>query len=120
MPVPSIPFHTTDWASLPATEHPGDSGVAIWRTMQYGDLRVRVVEYSSGYQANHWCSKGHILYCLRGELITELSDGSMHRLTAGMSYQVSDEMSRHRSRTENGAVLFIVDGNFLTADARQA
>jgi hypothetical protein len=108
-----IPFHTTDWSSIEPTEHPGDHGTAWWRTKQFGNLRVRMVEYSPGYFANHWCSKGHILFCLEGELTTDTEDGNQFVLKAGMSYQVSDNMSSHRSFTSTGAKLFIVDGGFL-------
>jgi hypothetical protein len=108
-----IPFHTADWSSLIATEHPGEKGTAWWRTMQFGNLRVRMVEYTPGYLADHWCSKGHILFCLEGELTTETQDGNTFILKAGMSYHVSDNMSSHRSFTTTGAKLFIVDGGFL-------
>jgi hypothetical protein len=108
-----VPFQTTDWNSIIGTNHNGDSGTAQWRTMQWGDLRVRLVEYSAGYKANHWCTKGHILFCLEGELTTELKDGRKFILKKGMSYQVSDDVSAHRSSTVTGAKLFIVDGGFL-------
>lgn len=109
----TIPFQTTKWADLPATEHDGETGKAIWRTKYHGDLRLRMVEYSPGYNANHWCETGHLLFCVEGELETELQDGSVFRLTAGMSYEVSDGLSSHRSRTTGGAKLIMVDGGFL-------
>jgi quercetin dioxygenase-like cupin family protein len=105
----AIPFGTTDWSSVAATEHNGESGIARWRTRQFGAIRVRMVEYSPGYKADHWCSKGHILFCLDGELHTELDDGRTFTLTPGMSYQVADNAEPHRSRTLTGARLFIVD-----------
>jgi hypothetical protein len=108
-----IPFHTTDWSAIAPTEHPGENGTAWWRTKEFGNLRVRMVEYSPGYFADHWCSKGHILFCLEGELITDTKDGNQFVLKAGMSYHVSDNMSSHRSFTSTGAKLFIVDGGFL-------
>ncbi|MEJ0033211.1 MAG: DHCW motif cupin fold protein [Bacteroidota bacterium] len=108
-----IAFHITDWKEVPTTEHRGESGVATWRTLTYNDLRIRMVEYSPGYIADHWCEKGHILFCLEGSMTTELKDGAIFELTAGMSYEVSDGMSSHRSFTETGAKLFIVDGRFL-------
>lgn len=108
-----IDFQTTNWACVNETEHPGKTGTALWRTLQWGDLRVRVVEYSAGYKANHWCTKGHILFCLEGELVTELKNGEEFVLRKGMSYQVSDQVSSHRSYTTTGAKLFIVDGGFL-------
>ena len=104
-----IPFGTTDWTDVARTEHPGATGTAIWRTRQFGDIRVRIVEYTPGYLADHWCVKGHILYCLEGELRTELKDGRYFTLTPGMSYQVADNEEPHRSSTHAGARLFIVD-----------
>jgi hypothetical protein len=105
----AIPFGITDWAAITPTEHPGEQGVARWRTQQFGDIRVRMVEYSAGYLADHWCSKGHILLCLEGVLHTELEDGRRVTLTPGMSYQVADGAEPHRSFTDVGAKLFIVD-----------
>jgi hypothetical protein len=109
MEMQRIPFGTTDWATVPTTEHPGVSGQARWRTQQFDDIRVRMVEYSPGYHADHWCEKGHILLCLTGELRTELADGRVFTLTPGMSYQVADGAEPHRSSTTAGATLFIVD-----------
>jgi hypothetical protein len=111
--VMTIPFATIDWNEVPITEHKGEKGIAFWRTMQYGDLRIRLVEYSPGYQADHWCQKGHILYCLEGEMVTEMEDGKECILRQGMSYHVSDDLSSHRTHTATGARLFIVDGGFL-------
>jgi hypothetical protein len=104
-----IPFGTTDWSQVERTSHTGEEGVAYWRTREFGDIRVRVVEYSPGYRADHWCSKGHILLCVEGELQTELADGRTFLLTPGVSYQVADGAEAHRSYTKIGAKLFIVD-----------
>jgi len=110
MDMRNIPFGTTDWSAVPRTEHKGETGVAHWRTQNFGAIRVRMVEYSAGYQADHWCSKGHILLCLEGRLETELADGRVFVLEPGMSYQVADAAEPHRSRTgAAGARLFIVD-----------
>ncbi len=109
MKMSDIPFGTTDWSSVERTEHKGETGVAYWRTRQYGGIRVRMVEYSPGYKADHWCEKGHILLCLEGELHTELEDGRTFVLKPGMSYQVADGAEPHRSYTAGGAKLFIVD-----------
>ena len=109
MKMSEIPFGTTDWSAVPKTEHPGTHGVAHWRTRQFGAIRVRMVEYSPGYVADHWCEKGHVLLCLEGELVTELSDGRLFTLKPGTSYQVADGAEPHRSRTATGAKLFIVD-----------
>ena len=109
MQIDNIPFGVTDWSAITPSEHPGERGMALWRTCQFGTVRVRMVEYSAGYLADHWCRKGHILLCLEGELLTELADGRRFMLTPGMSYQVADESEPHRSSTRSGARLFIVD-----------
>lgn len=109
MEMSSIPFGTTDWSQVPQTRHEGEAGVAMWRTRQFGSIRVRMVEYSPGYLADHWCVKGHILFCIEGQLHTELKDGRRFTLNPGMSYQVADNAEPHRSHTEIGAKLFIVD-----------
>jgi hypothetical protein len=109
MQISDIPFGTTDWDRIDPEPHVGAHGAATWRTRQFGPIRVRMVEYSAGYLADHWCSKGHILLCLAGELHTELQDGRTFTLTAGMSYQVADQAEAHRSSTPTGAKLFIVD-----------
>lgn len=109
MQLSGIPFGTTDWADVAATEHAGVSGRAYWRTRHFGALRVRMVEYTPGYLADHWCVKGHVLLCLEGELHTELEDGRSFTLRPGMSYQVADDAEPHRSSTAVGAKLFIVD-----------
>ena len=109
MELMNIPFGVTEWQELEATEHKGDTGVAYWRTREFGNIRVRMVEYSAGYLADHWCSKGHILFCMEGELHTELDDGRKFILKPGMSYQVADNAEPHRSSTACGAKLFVVD-----------
>ena len=109
MRMADIPFGTTEWSAVEPTVHPGDSGTATWRTRSFGGIRVRMVEDSPGYLADHWCSKGHILLCLAGELTTELADGRVFTLTPGTSYQVADGAEPHRSHTRVGARLFIVD-----------
>src|SRR5262249_31701179 len=109
MRMSGIPFDTTDWASIERTEHKGETGAAYWRTREVGGIRVRMVEYTPGYRADHWCAKGHVLLCLDGELHTELADGRTFVLKPGMSYQVADETDAHRSSTATGARLFIVD-----------
>lgn len=109
MDMNGIAFGTTDWSSVAPTEHRGERGVALWRTCNFGGIRVRMVEYSAGYLADHWCTKGHILLCMEGELHTELEDGRSFVLRPGMSYQVADNAEAHRSRTQTGAKLFIVD-----------
>jgi hypothetical protein len=109
----NIPFQLTHWETIPALEHAGETGMAYWKTKQFGGLRIRMVEYSVNYKADHWCEKGHIIYCIEGEMNTELADGSIHKLSKGMTYEVSDNLSSHRTSSENGVTLFIIDGDFL-------
>ena len=109
MKIQDVPFSTIDWSKVTPTEHSGEAGTAFWRTLEIGNIRVRMVEYTPGYLADHWCSRGHVLLVLEGELVTELSDGREFKLTPGMSYQVADDANPHRSHTEKGAKLFIVD-----------
>ncbi|MBV9591112.1 MAG: DHCW motif cupin fold protein [Hyphomicrobiales bacterium] len=110
MKIPPLPFTPADWSSVPAIKHAGTTGHALWRTLDIGDIRGRIVEYSPGYLADHWCDRGHILYVVEGELDTELKDGRSFKLTTGMSYQVSDfGDAPHRSSTRTGAKLFVVD-----------
>ena len=109
MKMTDIPFGTTDWSMVERTEHTGEAGVAHWRTREFGGIRVRMVEYSPGYRADHWCSRGHVILVLEGELVTEIQDGPTHVLKPGMSYQVGDGLAPHRSHTSVGARLFIVD-----------
>jgi hypothetical protein len=109
MKIEGVPFVTTDWSRVPETRHAGEAGHAVWRTLETGNLRVRMVEYSAGYQADHWCLRGHVLLVLEGEIVTELKDGRTMTLTPGMSYQVADDVTPHRSRSPTGARLFIVD-----------
>ncbi len=109
MKIQDVPFCTMDWSKVTSTEHSGETGKAFWQTLEIGNIRVRMVEYTPGYLADHWCSRGHVLLVLEGELVTELNDGREFKLTPGMSYQVADDVNPHRSHTEKGAKLFIVD-----------
>lgn len=110
----NISFQTIDWESIPKTEHKGEKGTAFWQTIQFHGLRIRIVEYSEGYLADHWCQKGHIVHCLEGEFVSELQDGKEFKLTKGSTYVVSDGLSSHRSYTKDGVKVLIIDGDFLT------
>lgn len=108
-----IQFQTIDWSNIPKTEHPGELGTSFWQTLEFPGLRLRIVEYSAGYLADHWCQKGHIVHCLEGEFVSEMESGESFLLKKGMTYVASDAVSSHRSKTENGVKLLIVDGDFL-------
>jgi hypothetical protein len=109
MDLRNIPFRTIDWNTIPQEMHPGVTGEALWRVVAHGNVRVRIVEYSPGYLADHWCEKGHVVLVLEGEFTSELKDGRSFRLTRGMSYVVADNMDPHRSSTLEGVKLLIVD-----------
>lgn len=111
----NIPFQTIDWSTIPKTEHPGASGSATWQTLQFSGLRIRLVHYSADYQADHWCEKGHVVHCLEGTFVSELQTGEKFVLTKGQSYIVADGLSSHRSFSEEGVMLLILDGDFLKA-----
>jgi quercetin dioxygenase-like cupin family protein len=109
MRLTTFPFQTLDWSSIPKEKHNGETGIAYWQTQMMNDIRVRRVEYSPGYKADHWCSKGHIILCIEGEMDTELDDGRIMKLTTGMCYFVGDNNEAHRTSAETGCKLFIVD-----------
>lgn len=108
-----IPFRTIDWTNVPRVEYKGETGSAFWQTVEFPGLRIRIVEYSKGYLADHWCKKGHIVHCLEGEFISEMEDGGVFTLKKGMTYVVSDNLSSHRSLSDDGVKLMIIDGSFL-------
>ena len=109
MEIQTFPFQTLDWAGIEAEERTGTTGTALWKIFQMDNIRIRMVEYSANYFADHWCNKGHIIYCIKGEMITELEDGRQFTLSQGMTYHVGDDSEAHRSRSQNGCSLFIVD-----------
>ena len=109
----NIPFQTINWSDIPKTEHKGETGIAYWQTVEFEGLRIRIVEYSKGYIADHWCQKGHIVHCLDGEFVSKLQDGKEFILTKGSTYVVSDGLSSHCSISKDGVKLMIIDGDFL-------
>jgi quercetin dioxygenase-like cupin family protein len=109
MKIENVPYATTDWSAIAPIEHPGTTGTSFWRMVEMGNIRVRMVEFSPGYLADHWCPRGHVVLVLEGEITSELSDGSSTVLKPGMGYQVADDVAPHRSSTATGAKVFIVD-----------
>ena len=109
----NIPFQAINWSTIEKVEYKGETGIAFWQTIHLAGLRIRLVEYSNGYLADHWCQKGHVVHCLEGEFISELGSGERVKLSKGETYVVSDELSSHRSVTKNGVKLLIIDGDFL-------
>ncbi|HEY6036513.1 MAG TPA: DHCW motif cupin fold protein [Kofleriaceae bacterium] len=109
MKLDEIPFRAVDWTAIAPTIHAGAPGEASWRTHEVGAVRARLVEYSPGYVADHWCERGHVVYVLEGELVTELRDGRTFTAGPGQGYVVASGDGAHRSRTASGAKIFIVD-----------
>ena len=113
MQADNVPFQAINWDAIPKSKHPGETGTAYWQTLQFQGLRIRIVEYSKGYLADHWCQLGHIVHCLEGEFTSELQNGESFHLSKGMSYVVSNDLSSHRSVSASGVKLLIIDGDFL-------
>jgi quercetin dioxygenase-like cupin family protein len=109
MKIEDIPFTNIDWSAHPAAETNGTSGTAIAKEIQLGDIRLRQIEFSPNYSADHWCSKGHIVHVLEGSLTTTLQNGQIHLTTAGNAFVVSDNLDAHRAHTTTGAKVLIVD-----------
>jgi quercetin dioxygenase-like cupin family protein len=112
----NILFTPIDWTAVEKEIHEGQTGIASWQTLQFATIRLRLVEYSKNYVADHWCRKGHIVHCLEGALLSELESGEKFTLTQGMTYIVSDDVSSHRSATGDGVKLLIIDGDFLKSE----
>jgi hypothetical protein len=109
MEIASFPFKLLNWATVPVEEHAGETGMAYWQVQQMGNIRVRLVKYSPNYSADHWCKKGHVVYCLEGAMDTLLQDGRIMKLTAGTGYLVGDNSEAHRSASTDGCTIFVVD-----------
>ena len=108
MRIDDLPFSPIDWSTIDPVEQPGASGTSLWRTVELGDIRVRMGEFSPGYSAPDWCTRGHVVLILEGELETELQDGRRVVQGPGMGLHIGDGHS-HRSSTRTGARVFIVD-----------
>jgi hypothetical protein len=109
-----IPFQTINWETIPPIEHSGASGISISRTFQSDIIRLRLVDFSPKYKADHWCGKGHVIYCLDGDFVLHLKDGSKNVVTKGMTCQMLDDTQNpHLMISESGCKLFILDGEFL-------
>jgi hypothetical protein len=105
-----FPIGLIDWGRVPASVAPGESGESKARSCQVGEFQLRLVDYSAGYVADHWCSKGHLVFVVTGAVTIEYQDGRKHALTAGMSYHVADyDGPPHRALSTTGATIFVVD-----------
>lgn len=81
MEIKDTPFQVHNIEALVPEEHSGVTGKAYWKTIEQGSVRMRIVEYTPGYLAAHWCDKGHAVFVLDGEFESELKDGGIFILT---------------------------------------
>lgn len=109
MTIPQFPFQIINWNDIPKEERQGETGSATWQVLHVGNIRIRKLIYSPNYKADHWCNKGHIIHCVEGQINTELDDGRIMKLSTGMTYIVGDNCEAHKTSTQNGCVLFVVD-----------
>lgn len=109
MKIKHHPFVAVTWKKIPKVKSNGETGTSWSRTYTMGEIRIRMVKYAAGYLADHWCEKGHVIYCIKGSMVSELKDGRKFAIKKGMSYQVGDSSDAHRSSTKKGCMLFIVD-----------
>lgn len=110
MKLSSFSVSVTDWADVPVSVQQGARGTAEIQAREIGEIQLRLVTYSPGYLADHWCHKGHIVYVVSGHIVIEHEDGQRYDVAAGASYHVADDDGApHRVVTERGATAFIVD-----------
>lgn len=98
-----------DWKNIPGEKINGENGFAMIKTQTLGSIKIRYVEYSTNYIADHWCDKGHIVYIIQGELMIEHKDNSIHSLISGMSYLIGDNTLSHKVKSTTGAKILIID-----------
>jgi quercetin dioxygenase-like cupin family protein len=107
--IEDVPFSNIRWPEMPLSEQSGAVGYALSQTVETGNVRLRLVTFSPGYEADHWCSKGHVVFVLKGQLSTVLQDGRKFLTLQGESFCVGDNDGQHRAETDRGATVFIVD-----------
>src|SRR3954471_11281870 len=77
-----------------------------------GDVRVHLIKYGAGDMTDHWYDLGQVTHVLNGGSDSVLRDRRTLKLRPGMSYHISDDGdAAHRSSTQMGAKLFILDEN---------
>jgi len=104
-----LPLGLTDWSQIPESVHPGAPGTATVRSRQLGDIQLRLLVYSPNYVADHRCQKGHIVYVIQGQVVTEHRETTNYTLESGTTYHVPDNGPPHRAVSHGGATVFIVD-----------
>ena len=98
-----------DWNIIPTQKNNGKTGFCLIRTHTLGEIKIRHIEYSANYSADHWCDKGHIVFIIDGELRIEHKDNSIHTLHGGMTYLIGDNTLAHKAKSEFGAKALIID-----------
>ena len=106
---PPAAFRAIEWHEEPETDHPGSTGTSSWKTVEWGDARIRVVRYSEGFSSDHWCGKGHIVHVVEGAIDLALEDGRRYALRTGTTFAVGDGVDRHTLSSHRGALVLIVD-----------
>jgi hypothetical protein len=110
MKLPDVPFLAADWDRAPRAEHPGVRGTSTWRTIEAGGLRTRIVDYTVGFESDHWCPRGHVMLVLEGDVTLRLKDGREVKMVAGQGFLAGDdEANPHMAVSERGAKVFLVD-----------
>ena len=98
-----------DWDSIPTQKIDGETGFCTIKTKTLGEIKIRHIEYSANYSADHWCDKGHIVFIIDGELKIEHKDNSIHTLQGGMTYLIGDNTLAHQAKSKLGAKALIID-----------
>ncbi len=109
MKLENVPFTVTDWNRLSSVGLRGETGKAVSKEVDQGNVRVRLVEYSAGYASDHWCTRGHIVIVLEGDLTVELQDGKKYDLKGDMSVHMGDNAAPHKVYSRGGARVVIFD-----------
>ena len=101
---------STDWSSLVSESVEGLSGNSRSKSIKYGNIRMRTMEYSPGFEADHWCPRGHIIFVLEGEITIKLKDETEQKISKGMSFICGDnETNPHMVYSKKGAFVIIID-----------
>ncbi len=110
MKIINIPFQQTHWNSIPKVEHIGETGTSFWKVKEIANFRMRIVEYSRNFKADHWCKKGHLLYVLKGVIEIEMKNGETYQLGEADSFVVGDDRQNpHIISSDFGAKVLIID-----------
>jgi len=98
-----------DWESTAPIETKGKTGVNTAHEFSSGGYKIRLLVYSSNYESDHWCEKGHIIHCIEGSMMLKIKDRKDIYLSAGKSLLLG-EGDHHMAVTGDvSAKIFIID-----------